>query len=198
MHNPDVLAGGWNITLFLQMHATVDSPHGLIAVASWLAVAPLFAAFALSAWRLFRRRDVPAVTRMVIAFAIAFGIEAVISQVAFHPRPLAAGFGPAFVAHAANNSMPSTHVTLALIMAITFALRRDLWTSAALFVLAILMAWARVYVGIHWPADMLGAVISACVSVVVASGLCRLARSVLAGRRNRGETKRYHGIDDAG
>ena len=63
--------------------------------------------------------------------------------------------------------MPSTHVTLTLVMAITLAMRKQRWASAVVVVLAVTFAWDRVYVGIHWPADMVGAALSALISVAV-------------------------------
>lgn len=173
----------WNTELFLRLHATAQSPHWLIATATWLTEAPLLAALILTAWQLYRSRDLDGAIRVAIACAIALLIEAAISTFAFHPRPFAAGFGPAWVEHAANNSMPSTHVTLTCIMAITLALRRRFRTAVVLAVLALVLAWARIYVGIHWPADMLGALTSACVAVAVAAGLFHLGKRLLAYRR---------------
>lgn len=153
--------------VFTHIHATSGSPPALIALAAALAEWPLWVALALTVWQLWRQRDGLASVRLIVAFGIALAIEAVIGTFAFHPRPFAAGFGPAWVAHAANNSMPSTHVTLTLIMAIALALRKH-GMSAVVFVLGGVLAWARIYVGIHWPADMLGAAVSAGMSVGLA------------------------------
>lgn len=112
--------------------------------------------------------------RLILAFGTAIVIEALISTVAYHPRPFAAGFGPAWMSHAANNSMPSTHVTLTWIMAITLAIRKQRWISLALFALGGVLAWARIYVGIHWPTDMVGAAVSACLSVALAYAIERV------------------------
>jgi undecaprenyl-diphosphatase len=183
MVDPHVPWGSWNIAVFLHIHATTASPHWLIALAGWLTEAPLFVALGLTTWQLFRHRDPEGAIRVVIAFAVALSTEAIISALAFQPRPFAAGFGPAWVQHAANNSMPSTHVTLTCIMAITLALGRRFWSAIVLAVLAAVLAWARIYVGIHWPADMPGAVISACIAVAVAAGLAQLGKRLPAYRR---------------
>lgn len=169
----------WNTDLFLRLHATVQSPHWMIATAVWLAEVPLLLALALTAWQLCRHRDLDGAIRVTIACAIAVLIEAAVSELDFHPRPFAAGFGPAWAMHTANNSMPSTHVTLAWIMALIFGLGHRIWTSLALFMLGVTLAWARIYVGIHWPADMLGAAISACASVAAAYGLSYQAHRLL-------------------
>lgn len=194
MLDPGALWERWNIAVYLHLHATTDSPHWLIMLAAWLAEAPLLAALGLAAWQLFRRRDGRAAIQMAIAFAMALLIEAVISAVAFHPRPFAAGFGPAWVRHAANNSMPSTHVTLACIMALAFILRRQLRVGVVLLGLGAMLAWARIYVGIHWPADMVGAVISAGFSVAIAAGLVRLGMRFLSRHRPRGKDPISHSV----
>lgn len=161
----------WNVALFQHLHATSSSPRLLIVVAAVLAEWPLFVAAGLTGWLLLRQRDRRGIVRLIAAGGVALLIEALVSMFAFHPRPFAAGFGPAWVAHAANNSMPSTHVTLTLLMAIVLAMRRHLRASAVAAALAVALAWARIYVGIHWPADMVGAALSATVSVAVVRGL---------------------------
>lgn len=161
----------WNEALFQRMHATAASPHLLIAVASVLAEWPLVVAAGLTGWLLWRRRDRLGFIRLVAACGVALLIETLVSLLAFHPRPFAAGFGPAWIAHAANNSMPSTHVTLALIMGILLAMRKHRRASAVVLVLATALAWARIYVGVHWPADMVGAVLSAIASVSLIRGM---------------------------
>ena len=164
----------WNVAVFQHMHATAGSPHWLIAVAAVLAEWPLVVAAGLTGWLLWRKRDGVGLARLVVACGAALLIEALVSLLAFHPRPFAAGFGPAWVTHAADNSMPSTHVTLAAIMAIALALRQQRRAATVVLGLAAMLTWARIYVGIHWPADMLGAVVSAGISTIIATGLVRL------------------------
>jgi undecaprenyl-diphosphatase len=159
------------MALYQHLHATSSSPRLLIAVAAILAEWPLVVAAGLTGWLLLRQRDRRGIVRWIAASGVAFLIEALVSMFAFHPRPFAAGFGPAWVAHAANNSMPSTHVTLALVMAIVLATRRHHLASAVVTAVAVVLAWARIYVGIHWPADMLGAILSAIVSVELVCSL---------------------------
>jgi undecaprenyl-diphosphatase len=151
----------WNIDIFEHIHATTTSSPLLITLAAWLAELPLFVALALTVCQIVRKRDGSTAARLVLASGCALLIEALMSTCAYHPRPFAAGFGPAWVMHAANNSMPSTHTTLVWTMAIIMAVQQQWCMSAALVALGCALAWARVYVGIHWPADMVGAAVSA-------------------------------------
>ena len=72
-----------------------------------------------------------------------------------------------------TGSFPSGHSATAFACATVIA-----WGSPRLavpaFVLAALVAWSRVYVGVHWPLDMLG---GAALGVLVAIALLKLAAS---------------------
>jgi undecaprenyl-diphosphatase len=71
-----------------------------------------------------------------------------------------------------TGSFPSGHSATAFACATVIA-----WASPRLavpaFVLAALVAWSRVYVGVHWPLDVLG---GAVLGVLVARALLMLAR----------------------
>jgi undecaprenyl-diphosphatase len=80
------------------------------------------------------------------------------------PRPL--------VSTPHTGAFPSGHSASAFACATVIA-----WASPRLavpaFVLAALVAWSRVYVGVHWPLDVLG---GAALGVLVATALLRLAK----------------------
>jgi membrane-associated phospholipid phosphatase len=69
-----------------------------------------------------------------------------------------------------TGSFPSGHSASAFACATVIA-----WASPRLavpaFVLAALVAWSRVYVGVHWPLDVLG---GAALGVLVATALLKL------------------------
>ncbi|MGP1665100.1 MAG: phosphatase PAP2 family protein, partial [Rhodanobacter sp.] len=146
---------------------------------------PLMLALGLTGWQLLRHRDGVGAWRLLGAWLVAWAIEALISHYAFHPRPFAAGFGPALLAHAANNSMPSSHATIGLLLVLTLAMGRQVRMCAAVGALTLAVMWARVYVGIHWPADMLGALLIALLSMGLAYAIQRTLLTVRQ-RRRRG------------
>lgn len=86
-----------------------------------------------------------------------------------HPRPFMIGLGHTFSQHAAESSFPSDHLTL--LWSVAFILlghRATRATGVALSLLGLPIAWARIYLGVHFPLDMIGAVLVAGLS----AGLC--------------------------
>jgi undecaprenyl-diphosphatase len=85
-----------------------------------------------------------------------------------HERPFMAGLGHTFLSHAADSSFPSDHLTL--IWAVAFSLllhRRPRYAGLSLALLGLPVAWARIYLGVHFPLDMAGAALVALVSALL-------------------------------
>jgi undecaprenyl-diphosphatase len=104
-----------------------------------------------------------------IADLIAFGLRAAVGR----PRPPAVYAEPEPLVHVPHGgSFPSGHAATSFACAtvLAFAVPRY---SVALFVLAAAIAWSRVYVGVHYPLDVLGGAI---LGVLVATLLTLLAR----------------------
>lgn len=108
-----------------------------------------------------------AATRHALVAATVSGlagllINQLIGLIWYHPRPLEAGIGHTLMAHAQDSSFPSDHLTL--IWAVAFSLLLHEQPRVAGWALALLglpVAWARIYIGVHFPLDMLGAALVA-------------------------------------
>lgn len=76
----------------------------------------------------------------------------------YDPRPFVVGHFIPLIAHAGDNGFPSDHVLLtgAVAMVIWFYNKK---LSAVLWMLALLIGWARVYSGIHHSVDIAGSVV---------------------------------------
>lgn len=128
----------------------------------WLAIA-----VCLALWR--RRGDVLLVTVLAVVFAdlTTEALKWAISRNRPALDPLVA------VPH--SHSFPSGHAAISFACAtvIGAAVPR---ARPGLFVLAVLIAWSRVYVGVHYPLDVLaGALWGLAVGVLVLRALPRLA-----------------------
>jgi undecaprenyl-diphosphatase len=93
-----------------------------------------------------------------IAIWLGVGINQLIGLFLFEPRPFMLHIGRILLVHSPNNAFPSDHVTVLTALAVTLLLRRE-WRSwgAGFVLLAVVVGWARVFVGVHWPFDILGA-----------------------------------------
>ncbi len=109
-----------------------------------------------------------------IACVISLAIALVISHFYFHPRPFIIYPNAWHMHHAADSSFPSDHATGGFAVAAGVGIYRHR-LGLLLLVLALLTAFSRVFVGIHWPADVAG---GAAIGILVAIGVW-LARPLL-------------------
>ena len=99
---------------------------------------------------------------------LAIGINKIIGLFYFHPRPFMDNLGITLLEHKADNSFPSDHTTFLFaisIMLITFQSTRTLGKITTF--LAMFCGITRIYSGVHYPFDILGAFIIALISVSI-------------------------------
>ncbi|TAM18722.1 MAG: phosphatase PAP2 family protein [Pandoraea sp.] len=170
-----------NQAIFLILNATSATPHWLIVAGVLIAdyaiwIVPVML---VSLWLAGgdERREIA--VRACFVGLLALGINQAIGIVWYHPRPFAMGIGHTFLAHAPDSSFPSDHATL--LSAISFTLLCAGKRRLGLFVLLVdvAVAWARVFVGAHWPFDMIGAVIVAGAACILGSPLWRVGGIVV-------------------
>ncbi|PIJ45876.1 undecaprenyl-diphosphate phosphatase [Tatumella sp. OPLPL6] len=151
-----------NTQLFLWLNATPDSPHWLINFATILAkdvigIIPLLVV-GLWLWSpkncLDSRRELVLKTATALLYAIVFSF--VIGVIFPHPRPFAIGLGYHWLNHAADTSFPSDHGTFIFTFSLAFLFWHRAWSGIALLAVGVLIAWSRIYLGVHWPLDMVG------------------------------------------
>lgn len=130
---------------------------------------------ALVALPVLRRRDWPPLLAAAASTGLAFVLGVLASRLFFEPRPFTTH--PAVVLltpHAAGKSFPSDHATAAFAFAfalLAFLSRR--WGSVVLAA-AVLIGFARVYSGIHYPGDIAGSAAISAVAVLVVRAVLRV------------------------
>lgn len=124
---------------------------------------------------------------LLIALAVAVATAMLTKDIAAalnSPRPFMAGLSPSHIEHGARGGLPSTHAAVMFAVAAMLMLHRALrLTGVGVAVLAAVTAWSRVYLGIHFPLDIVaGAAFGAAIA-----GAAGLALSTIAGHRRADE-----------
>jgi undecaprenyl-diphosphatase len=149
------------VTLFEVLNAPAGANSTVIAVATFCALRLIWLVpILLASYWLCGDRDMK---RSVVAATLAGFLALLIAQVCglyYTPRPFAAGVGRTLLLHAPDSSFPSDHATLMAAVAISLsAIRVTRLPGLVLAVLWLPQAWARIYLGVHFPSDMFGALV---------------------------------------
>ncbi|GGP27135.1 undecaprenyl-diphosphatase [Silvimonas amylolytica] len=113
-----------------------------------------------------------AIRRLALEAALAGALGLVMAQIVGlvmpHPRPFVMGLGHTWIEHAPDASMPSDHLTLLWSVACSFLLNPSARRlGAALWLAGLPVAWARIYLGVHFPLDMAGALVVSLLSAAI-------------------------------
>lgn len=150
-----------NYWLFQQINQLADRYDWIDDIMEFCAQDIVFAMIAILGilWFTGKKQNQKTVFFAVFSACAALLIGAfVISPAVQHPRPFVTHHVHQLVAHAADYSFPSDHAMLAFSIAFSVLLvKRTI--GMLLLVLAILTSFSRVYVGVHYPADIAGAAV---------------------------------------
>lgn len=151
----------WNRQTFLAWNADLSTPGWKLATAAVTADYLIFliplALIAMWCWGGRVQRE--SALKICLVALVALGINQLVALGFPHPRPAQVGIGHTFIRHAADSSFPSDHATVFAAMSLTllFASAKSM-AGWGFLILGAAVAWARIYLGVHFPIDMLGAV----------------------------------------
>jgi undecaprenyl-diphosphatase len=126
-----------------------------------------------------RRRGLPAAVPTAVVLGVSFVLGLAAAAVYSERRPFQDHRLHLLLTHDPGQSFPSDHATAAFACAIAALLLLSRRWGVVLLVLAFAIGTARVAAGVHYPGDILGSLLIACVGG--AAGL--LARGLLDRRR---------------
>ena len=148
-----------NLSLFSWINASPEASNTSIHFAIFIANDLLYCMILLFAW-FWLRGNYDTKKQILKAFiftSIAILISQCISHVYYHPRPFVMEVGRTLIYHAPNGSFPSDHMLIFSSIAFSYLFSAQRKPGIFLLIMAWLVAWSRVYLGVHFPLDMLGA-----------------------------------------
>jgi undecaprenyl-diphosphatase len=142
--------------------------------------------------------------RRSLVKAIAFGLVASSGWVASEffklviarQRPDPALLFDPLAPETGSNSFPSGHTCFAVALgfALYFLARGTRWakaTAAAAGVLALVVAWSRLYIGVHYPTDVAASFLAASAAVVLLAGVWNRFASRIPDRLQAAASSRF-------
>lgn len=131
----------------------------------------------ITAWAAWRRLGQ---WRYVVVCWLGAGVAAMLAHAIASrlglPRPFMLCLTPAYIEHGASGSLPSAHACVMTLVALMFMQRAGLrHVGVPLLLLAVLTGWARIYVGVHFPMDILAGMLLA---VALAGVFVALQRAI--------------------
>ena len=162
-----------NQSVFLALNAQPGTPDILLALARFCASGTIFIVpvILLALWFLGGREGHRQALFCTLNILIALALGYLCGSLWFHPRPFMMPLGHTWISHPADNGFPSDHGLVMFSAAFALLSLRLRALGLAVLLMALSVAWARIFLGVHFPLDMVGSVL------VSAAGVC-VARAV--------------------
>jgi undecaprenyl-diphosphatase len=145
---------------------------------TWAASDLIFVAFVLFGLRMLlvlRDRDWTLLVQVGATLLLSFVFGLVAAQLYSEPRPFTTHHDiRQLISHGAGQSFPSDHATAAFAIALGMLVFVSRAWGLALLGLAVIIGFARVYTGVHYPGDILGSLVVVLVALAVVGAASRL------------------------
>jgi undecaprenyl-diphosphatase len=164
------MSGSLDYDLFRAVNGLAGRNHVVdaIAVACAKFFPVVFALALVGLWLTWRPTNQRAAFLAGISALVALGIGQLIGMAFPRPRPYLAHQVNLLIPPTADTSFPSDHATLGFAVAVLIW-RYNPRAGTALLLRALVLAFARVFVGAHYPTDVLGgAVLGTLTSMAIA------------------------------
>ncbi len=148
-----------NQNLFLKLNSFVGINHWIdsfgILCAEYMPI--LFILVEIYLFFFLKKKNIAIFAFM--SMVLALGINQVVGLLYFHNRPFIDGLGHTILSHVPENSFPSDHTTFMFSIAIYLYIKlENKIIGESLLILSLIGGLSRVFVGIHYPFDILGSI----------------------------------------
>ncbi|MEN4793363.1 undecaprenyl-diphosphatase [Pantoea agglomerans] len=169
MNSLELLNRSW----FLSINAGPATPAGLIAFATFCAQYTIFVIplTLLGQWFLGGPRGHQRALFSFVTIMIALGLGLICTICWFHPRPFMVPLGHTWIYHAPETSFPSDHATLFFSAGLSLFLAGARVSGGLILLLSLLVAWSRVFLGVHFPLDIAGAALVTVLACLLSGSL---------------------------
>ena len=150
----------FNQSLFLQINADAGTQKWAIDAATIIAndLLYLMLGILLASWLWGDTTKRNLTIKACLVAMLSVGLNQVIGLIYWHPRPFMIGLGHMWMPHAADSSFPSDHLAVFAGLGLTLLFDGVIAIGIISLLTGLSVAWARVFLGVHFPLDMLGAV----------------------------------------
>lgn len=150
--------GGFNVMLFDKINGLAANHLVLNNFMIFVAKYGIFIVTVILIFLLIRK-DYKNFLFVGLSIAMALLVGYITKDLFYHPRPFAMGIGYDLVKDSNTSSFPSNHTVAMFALATALLLINKRLVGAISLVVAILVGISRVYIGVHFPLDILGGIV---------------------------------------